>query len=148
MQVQIIMGSIVNVLTANNLLLTGAQAVNGPIAAPSSAVGYARPVEEVWRKGSGGARMFEKGIAKVQPTVGPTLAEAIPRGAGAVGQAKAKIRAAFLTEIKAGTPVRTGRLRASITDLSASGSSPIFTSNTPISNIAGRVTTRFSTRRR
>lgn len=150
MEVRIIMSPVSHLISANALLIDGAVAIEGPIANPGSLVNYAGIVENLWRKGSGGAHMFQKGIAAVEPTIMTTLSEALPKGGGAVRAAKTKIRTAFVSSIKELTPVRTGRLRSSVTDLGGGGGGglPFVTSSSSMTNLANSMNTRLRTRTR
>lgn len=141
MQITIRETGLVQVLSAVRALGEAGAAVAGPIATWGSPVVYAGPVEYRWRTGSGGARMFQRGVAQTLPAVPGIIGPAIPRGAAAVGQAKRAVRDLGIANIKALTPVLTGRLRASVTDLSRPGS---ITSSTPIGRVASRVSTRMT----
>jgi hypothetical protein len=87
--------------------------VNGPIISLTSDAPYARFVEEGAR-GRPPRRMFRDGINAVRPKIGPTLGPAILRGVAAVDAAKRQLQAQAVEEVRRRTPVRTGRLRASV----------------------------------
>lgn len=118
MQVNIRMTGLAQALTAVKVLGAGAAAASGPIAAWTSPLPYAAPVENVWRRGSGGAHMFQKGIAETAEQVPAILGPAIIKGPSAVGGARRSIQALGVTNIQKDTPVRTGKLRASVTAVS------------------------------
>jgi hypothetical protein len=104
---------------AARLVGEAAKALTGSIAVFGSLKPYARPVETGERRGrpwrrAGPALMFQRGIAATEPMVAPLIMEAIPKGAGSVGQAKRKIRDAGIANIQANTPVVSGALRADI----------------------------------
>lgn len=116
----------VQCLTAVRLIGEGGRAVNGPLATFGSRLPYAMVINtgmrygRPWRK-AGPALFFEKGIADTVPMVGPLLTVSIPLGNASVGQAKRKIRDAGIAAIQRYTPVRSGALRASISELSRPG---------------------------
>lgn len=119
------MTGFVQALDKVKLLGAGAEAVNGPIATFGSRLPYARFIEtgrssrQVRRAGP--ARMFELGVADAAKQAPAILAPAIPKGAAAVGQAKRKIRDIGLERIRALTPVRSGKLRSSVSELNRPG---------------------------
>jgi hypothetical protein len=124
--VSIKMTGYVQVLDKVKLLGAGAEAVNGPIASFGSRLSYARFIEtgrssrpQVRRAGP--ARMFELGVAEAAKQAPALLAPAIPRGPAAVGAAKRRIRDIGLERIRALTPVRSGKLRASVSELNRPG---------------------------
>lgn len=108
------------------LLGAGAAAVNGPIATFGSRLPYARFIEtgrssrpQVRRAGP--ARMFALGVADAAAAAPAILAPALPKGPAAVDQAKRKVRDIGLQAIRSRTPVRSGRLRASVSELNRPG---------------------------
>lgn len=120
MQVTIKLTGYVQALDKVKLLGAGAQAVQGPIATFLSALPYARYIEtgrssRAVRR-AGPARMFERGVADAAKAAPSILGLAIPRGPAAVGQAKRRIRDLGIERIRALTPVRSGRLRASVSE--------------------------------
>lgn len=104
----------VQALSAVKAIGEAGKAVTGPLATFVSRLPYARPVETRWRRGSGGARMFQRGVADAAKAAPAILGPAILKGPAAVGQAKRKLRDLGLERIRAYTPVRTGKLRASV----------------------------------
>jgi hypothetical protein len=116
----------VQVLDKIKLLGAGAEAVNGPIASFGSRLPYASFIEtgrsnrpQVRRAGP--ARMFALGVADAAKATPAILAPAIPKGPAAVGQAKRKIRDIGIAAIRSRTPVRSGKLRASVSELNRPG---------------------------
>lgn len=114
--------------TLNKVRLLGEAAaqVNGPIATFGSRLPYARFIEtgrssrpQVRRAGA--ARMFEQGVRAAADAAPGILGPAIPKGPGAVGQAKRRVRDLGLERIRALTPVRSGKLRASVSELNRPG---------------------------
>lgn len=124
--VAIKMTGYVQALDKVRLLGTAAAAVNGPIATFGSRLPYARFIE-TGRSGrpqvrrAGPARMFEQGVAEAARQAPAILGPAIPKGPAAVGQAKRKVRDIGLAAIRARTPVRSGKLRASVSNLERPG---------------------------
>lgn len=92
-----------------------------PIATFGSRLFYAPIVEKRWRTGSGGARMFERGVRDAATYAVPVLKVAIPKGPQAISQAKGAIRDFGLQRIKELTPVKTGALRDSVSELNRPG---------------------------
>lgn len=119
--VSVRMTGFVEALSAVRAIGEAGRAVNGQLATFGSPLSYAMPVEKRWRRGSGGARMFERGVAETAALAPAILGPAILRGPAAVGQAKRKIRDIGLERIRALTPVRSGRLRASVSELNRPG---------------------------
>lgn len=125
MQVSVKLTGFVQALDKVKLLGAGAEAVNGPIATFGSRLPYARFIEtgrssrQVRRAGP--ALMFQHGVAEAAKAAPAILAPAISRGPGAVGQAKRRIRDIGLERIRALTPVRSGKLRASVSELNRPG---------------------------
>lgn len=112
----------VQTLSAIRALGAAGKAVAGPLAAWGSSLPYAHFIEtgrsarpQVRRAGP--ARMFERGIAQTLPAVPGIMLPAIAHGAAAVGQAKRKVRDTGIKNIRALTPVRSGRLRDSVREL-------------------------------
>lgn len=94
-------------------------AVQGPLATFVSRLPYARFIEtgrssKPQMRRAGPAAMFAKGVAEAGRQAPAILGPAILKGPASVGQAKRKLRDIGLERIRALTPVRTGRLRASI----------------------------------
>lgn len=122
MQVTIKVTGHVEQLNAVKALGEAGKAVTGPIATWGSTLPYANVIEtgrrygRPWRK-AGPALMFQRGIAQTLPAVPGIMLPAIPKGAGSVGQAKRKVRDLGIKNIQALTPVRSGRLRASVREL-------------------------------
>jgi hypothetical protein len=116
--VSIKMVGMAQALKAVQVIGAGGEAASGPIASWTSPLRYAGPVEYVWRKGSGGAHMFQKGIAETAQTVPGIMGPAIIKGPAAVGGARRQIQNLGAENIRKYTPVRTGRLRASVTAVS------------------------------
>jgi hypothetical protein len=121
MQVSIRVTGFVQVLSAVRAIGEAGRAVNGPIASWGSSLPYARYIEtgrssRAVRR-AGPALMFQRGVAETLPQVPAILGPAIPRGAGAVGQAKRRIRDVGIENIRKYTPVRSGALRASVREL-------------------------------
>lgn len=94
--------------------------VNGPVIVLSSSAPYAYGIETGRHRGgrlarrAGGAWMFRDGIAAVRPKVPATLGRALLRGPGAVDAAKRQLNAEAVEAVRRRTPVRSGRLRASV----------------------------------
>lgn len=116
----------VQVLDKVKLLGAGAAAVNGPIASFGSRLPYARFIEtgrsrrpQVRRAGP--ALMFAKGVAMTAQAAPAILEPALVKGPAAVGQAKRKVRDLGIQNIRALTPVRSGKLRASVSELNRPG---------------------------
>lgn len=115
----------VQALDKVRLLGAGADAVNGPIATFGSRLPYASFIEtgrsrrQVRRAGP--ASNFSTGVQQAAVLARTVLPEAIPRGPASVGQAKRKIRDYGIERIRALTPVRSGRLRASVSELNRPG---------------------------
>lgn len=125
MQVRITTTGFVQVLNAVKLLGESGKAVNGPLATFGSRLPYARFIEtgrsSRQTRRAGPARMFERGVAEAAKAAPAILGPAIPKGPAAVGQAKRKIRDIGLERIRALTPVRSGKLRASVSELNRPG---------------------------
>lgn len=109
----------VQALSAVKAIGEAGAAVNGPLATFISRLPYARFIEtgrsskpQVRRAGP--AKMFEKGVAEAAAAAPDILGPAIVKGAAAVGQAKRKLRDLGQERIRAYTPVRSGRLRDSV----------------------------------
>lgn len=85
----------------------------GPIISLSSDAPYARYVEEGVR-GRPARRMFADGIAAMRSRIGPRLVPALLKGPSAVDAEKRKLNDEAVEEVRKRTPVRTGRLRASV----------------------------------
>jgi hypothetical protein len=111
----------VQALDKVKLLGAGAAAANGPLVTLGSRLPYARRIElPGWRR-AGGAFMFLTGI-KAAAEVGRTdLPGAIIRGPAAVGATKRKMRDRGVMVTRANTPVRSGKLRASVSELNRPG---------------------------
>lgn len=125
MNITIRMTGYVQALSAVKLLGEAGKAVQGPLATFGSRLPYASFIEtgrssrQVRRAGP--ALMFQRGVAEAAAQAPAILGPAIPKGAAAVGQAKRKIRDIGLERIRALTPVRSGRLRASVSELNRPG---------------------------
>ena len=123
--VSIKMTGYVEALNKVQVLGQSATLVNGPIATFGSRLPYARFIEtgrssrQVRRAGP--ARMFEQGVRAAAQATPAILGPAIVKGPAAVGQAKRKIRDIGLERIRALTPVRSGKLRASVSELNRPG---------------------------
>lgn len=113
-QVTITVKGMVQALSAVRVLGEAGRAVNGPLGTWGSRLIYAPIVENRWRKGSGGAHMFRRGIDDTAKEVPAILEPAMLKGAAAVGQAKRKIRDRGIENIRKYTPVKTGALRDSV----------------------------------
>jgi hypothetical protein len=121
----------VQAIGAMRALGAAGEAVNGPLATFGSRLPYARPIEKNEflsgpRKGqiarrAGPARMFERGAADAQQLARQILPGAIVRGPAAVGAAKRRIRDYGLERIRKDTPVRSGKLRDSVSNLERPG---------------------------
>ncbi len=128
MKVTIRLSGFVQVLTAIQAIGQAGRAVEGQIAAFGSPLPYARPIEKNEflsgpRKGhiarrAGPARMFEKGRNDAKKLARQILPAAIVKGPASVGQAKRKIRDYGIERIRLYTPVRSGKLRDSVRELS------------------------------
>jgi hypothetical protein len=126
MQVTIKMTGFVESLSAVRAIGEAGKSVNGPLAVWGSRSAYARFIEtgrsakpQVRRAGP--ARMFEQGVADAQQLARQILPGAIVRGPAAVGAAKRRIRDYGLDRIRKYTPVRSGALRASVSELNRPG---------------------------
>lgn len=115
-------------LNALKILGEAAAGVNGPIAsigttgppgkagAIETGIRYGKP----WRR-AGPAHMFKKGIAETMPEVPQLMLPAIAKSLPAVSQAKGAIRKKAIDNVRKYTPVRSGALRTSISELSRPG---------------------------
>lgn len=131
MQVRIRTVGFVQAIDLLRAIGDAAKQVNGPMATFGSRKPYARPIEKNEflsgpRKGqiarrAGPARMFEKGVAEAEKLARDILPAAILKGPASVGQAKRKIRDRGKERIRAYTPVRSGRLRDSVSELNRPG---------------------------
>lgn len=116
----------VKALSTVRVIGKAGEAVNGPLATFGSRLVYAPIIEtgmrggRMWRR-AGPARMFERGVADAAKAAPGILGPAIVKGPAAVGQAKRKLRDYGLARIRALTPVRSGRLRASVSELNRPG---------------------------
>jgi hypothetical protein len=126
MQVRLKSTGFVQALSAVKAIGDAGKAVNGPLATFGSRLPYARFIEtgrssrpQVRRAGP--ARMFEKGVQQAAAQAPAILGPAIMKGPAAVGAAKRKIRDIGLERIRALTPVRSGKLRASVSELNRPG---------------------------
>jgi hypothetical protein len=130
-QVSIRTVGFVQAITAVQAIGEAGKAVNGPLATFGSRLPYARPIEKNEflsgpRKGhiarrAGPARMFEQGAADAQQLARQILPGAIVRGPVAVGAAKRRVRDYGLERIRKYTPVRSGKLRDSASELNRPG---------------------------
>lgn len=116
----------VKALSAVQAIGEAGKQVQGPLATFGSRLPYARFIEtgrsskpQVRRAGP--ARMFELGVRETAQAAPAILGPAILRGTAAVGAAKRKLRDYGLERIRARTPVRTGRLRASVSEFNRPG---------------------------
>jgi hypothetical protein len=112
-------------LSAVRAIGEAGRAVNGPLATFGSQLPYA-PFIETGRSSrqvrrAGPALMFQRGVAEAAAQAPAILGPAILKGPAAVGQAKRKIRDIGLERIRALTPVRSGKLRASVSELNRPG---------------------------
>ena len=119
-QVSIVVGGLVQTLNKFKLLGASAALVNGPIATFGSTLPYARYIEtgrssRATRR-AGPARMFELGVKEAAAAAPGILGPAILQSPQAVGAAKRKIRDLGIERIRARTPVRSGKLRASVSE--------------------------------
>jgi hypothetical protein len=126
MQVTIRAVGFVETLGKVRALGDAAQQVNGPLATFGSRLPYARFIEEGRSnkpqvRRAGPARMFQRGVAEAAAQAPAIIGPAIIRGPAAVGQAKRRIRDIGLERIRALTPVRSGALRASVSELNRPG---------------------------
>jgi len=126
MNVKITMTGFVQALTAVQAIGAAGKAVHGPLATFGSTAVYAGVIEtgvrggRMWRR-AGPALMFKKGVSEAAAAAPAILGPAILKGAAAVGQAKARIRTLGVERIRAYTPVRSGKLRASVRELNRPG---------------------------
>jgi hypothetical protein len=116
----------VQALSAVQAVGAAGKQVHGPLATFGSRLPYARFIEtgrsskpQVRRAGP--ARMFELGVADAAKAAPAILGPAIVKGPAFIGPAKRKIRDIGIERIRARTPVRTGRLRASVSELNRPG---------------------------
>jgi hypothetical protein len=126
MQISIRTVGFVERLTALRALGEAGRAVNGPLAAFGSRLPYARFIEtgrsaKPQVRHAGPARMFEQGVDDAQQLARQILPGAIVRGPAAVGAAKRRIRDYGLERIRKYTPVRSGKLRDSVSELNRPG---------------------------
>lgn len=126
MDVRIRMVGFVETLTTVRAIGDAGKAVNGPLATWGSRLPYARFIEtgrsakpQVRRAGP--ARMFARGAAEAAREAARVLPGAIVRGPAAVGAAKRRIRDYGLDRIRKYTPVRSGALRDSVSELNRPG---------------------------
>lgn len=126
MNVRITVKGYVETLTAVKAIGEAGRAVTGPLATFGSRLVYARPIEtgiragRMWRK-AGPAQMFAKGVADAAAAAPGILGPAILKGPAAVGAAKRKLRDLGIERIRAYTPVRSGKLRDSVSELNRPG---------------------------
>lgn len=124
--VSIRMTGFVEALSAVRAIGEAGKAVNGPLATFGSRLPYAGVIETgmrggmMWRR-AGPAGMFKRGVQEAADAAPAILGPAILKGPAAVGQAKRKIRDIGLDRIRALTPVRSGKLRASVSELNRPG---------------------------
>jgi hypothetical protein len=116
----------VQAISAVRAIRDGGRAVNGPLAAFGSRLPYARFIEtgrsaKPQVRHAGPARMFERGVADAQQLARQILPGAIVRGPAAVGAAKRRIRDYGIERIRKYTPVRSGKLRDSVSELNRPG---------------------------
>jgi hypothetical protein len=115
----------VQAISAVRAIGEAGKAVNGPLAAFGSRLPYARFIEtgrssrQIRRAGP--ARMFERGVADAAGYAREILPAAIVKGPAFIGPAKRKIRDRGLERIRALTPVRSGKLRDSVSELNRPG---------------------------
>lgn len=126
MNISIKITGYVRALSAVQAIGAAGTAVNGPLATWGSRSPYARFIEtgrsskpQVRRAGP--ARMFERGAADAAAQAPAILGPAIVKGVAAVGAAKRKLRDIGIERIRAYTPVRSGRLRTSVSELNRPG---------------------------
>lgn len=123
--VQIKVTGYVESLTAVRAIGEAGKQVNGPLVTLGSRLPYASFIEtgrssrQVRRAGP--ARMFERGMAEAAAQAPAILGPAVLRGPAAVGAAKRKLRDIAVERTRALTPVRTGRLRDSVSELNRPG---------------------------
>lgn len=125
--VQIRIGGLVQALGTIDGLGAGAKQLHGPIATFGSVLPYAYGIETGRHRGgrraraAGGAYMFREGIAETKQHARAQLVQAIKSGPGAIAAAKGRIRTFGIQAIRKRTPVRSGRLRASVSELNRPG---------------------------
>jgi hypothetical protein len=125
-QVSVRMTGFVEALSAVRAIGEAGKAVSGPLATFGSRLVYAPVIEtgmrggRMWRR-AGPALMFQRGVREAAVAAPAILGPAILRGPGAIGAAKRRIRDIGLEKIRALTPVRSGRLRASVSELNRPG---------------------------
>jgi hypothetical protein len=123
--VSVRMTGFVEALSAVRAIGEAGKAVNGPLATFGSRLPYASFIEtgrssrQVRRAGP--ALMFQRGVREAADAAPAILGPAILKGPAAVGQAKRRLRDLGLERIRALTPVRSGRLRASVSELNRPG---------------------------
>lgn len=116
----------VQALSAVKAIGEAGRAVSGPLVTLGSRLAYARPIEtgirrgRMWRR-AGPAQMFARGMAETAQAAPSILGPAILRGPAAVGAAKRKLRDLAVGRVRAYTPVRSGRLRDSVSELNRPG---------------------------
>lgn len=125
--VRIIVGGVVQAVSKVKALGAAAEQVQGPLATFGSRLPYAYGIETGRHRGgrkaraAGGAKMFEKGVAEATEYARQILPSAIVKGPTFIGAAKRKIRDKGIERIRAYTPVRSGNLRDSVSELNRPG---------------------------
>jgi hypothetical protein len=124
--IRIITSGVVQALSAVKAVGEAGKQVNGPLVTLGSRLPYARPIEtgmrggRMWRR-AGPALMLQRGLADAAAAAPSILGPAIVRGPAAVGAAKRKLRDLALERTRAYTPVRSGKLRDSVSELNRPG---------------------------
>lgn len=131
MQIQIRLVGFVKALSAFQAIGAAGKDVEGQLAAFGSRRPYARPIETGFfqtgpragrqARAAGPARMFERGRNDARQLARQILPAAIVAGPRAVGQAKRRIRDYGVERIRKYTPVRSGKLRDSVSELNRPG---------------------------
>lgn len=116
----------VQCVSALRALGEAGKAITGPFLNFGSRSPYAGVIETGMRKGrmwrkAGPALMFQKGVSETLPQVPIIVGPSLAKGAASVGQAKRKIRDLGIANIRKYTPVRSGALRDSVTELTRPG---------------------------